>query len=173
MSVSSSFRAFAVEQLSRIAPKVRARSMFGGVGLYAGEFFFALIANDTIYLKVDEVTRADFETRGMRSFAPYGDTSSMHYYELPPELLEDTDALGPWVNQAIAVARRSWTRKPPKPRRVRAKTETAAAPKPAAPRIASRPKPKSVKASASSKKKSPPRRGGRGVKPGKPGSGRG
>ncbi len=44
MPVSPSFRTFILDQLSRVAPRVRGRSMFGGVGIYAGELFFALIA---------------------------------------------------------------------------------------------------------------------------------
>jgi TfoX/Sxy family transcriptional regulator of competence genes len=31
--------------------------MFGGVGLYAGDLFSALIAGDVLYLKADEATR--------------------------------------------------------------------------------------------------------------------
>ncbi len=57
MSVSPSFRTFALDQLGRCVPSVRARSMFGGVGIYAGELFFALIADDTVYFKVDDQTR--------------------------------------------------------------------------------------------------------------------
>src|SRR5438552_14534467 len=53
VSVSWSFRTFVIDQLSRVIPRVRARSMFGGVGIYAGDRFFALIADDTLYLKVD------------------------------------------------------------------------------------------------------------------------
>src|SRR2546429_9837364 len=44
--VSSSFRVFIVDQLSRVVPQLRARGMFGGVGMYAGQLFFALIADD-------------------------------------------------------------------------------------------------------------------------------
>jgi TfoX/Sxy family transcriptional regulator of competence genes len=39
--------------------------MFGGVGIYAGNLFFALIADDTVYFKVDAATRPQFEERGM------------------------------------------------------------------------------------------------------------
>ena len=39
--------------------------MFGGVGIYAGELFFALIADDTLYLKADDQTRSEFERRGL------------------------------------------------------------------------------------------------------------
>ena len=39
MSVSPSFQTFILEQLGRVVPKVRARSMFGGVGIYSGDLF--------------------------------------------------------------------------------------------------------------------------------------
>src|SRR5881275_1465510 len=65
--VSSSFRTFVIDQLSRVIPRVRARSMFGGVGIYASDRFFALIADDMLYLKVDESNRPDFEARDRKS----------------------------------------------------------------------------------------------------------
>jgi DNA transformation protein len=84
--------------------------MFGGVGIYAGEIFFALIADDTLYFKVDESSRTDFEARGMGPFRPYGeDGGAMQYYEVPAELLDDPETLRPWAEQAIAVARRKKT----------------------------------------------------------------
>jgi DNA transformation protein and related proteins len=105
MPVSSSFRTFIVDQLSRVVPRVRTRSMFGGVGIYAGELFFALIADDTLYFKVDESNRADFEARRMGPFRPYGDSGeAMGYYQVPDELLDDPETLRPWAEKAIAVA---------------------------------------------------------------------
>jgi DNA transformation protein len=105
MPVSATFRTFVVEQLTRILPQVRARSMFGGVGIYAGNLFFALIADDVLYLKVDDSNRADFEARGMGPFRPYGeDGEVMQYYEVPHDLLEDPEELRPWAEKAIAVA---------------------------------------------------------------------
>jgi DNA transformation protein len=81
--------------------------MFGGVGIYAGDVFFALIADDTLYLKVDDSTRPDFEERGMSPFRPYGEEGeTMGYYELPGDALEDPEALRPWAEKAIAAARR-------------------------------------------------------------------
>ncbi len=47
MSVSPSFRTFVLEQLGRVVAGVRGRAMFGGVGIYAGDLFFALIDDDT------------------------------------------------------------------------------------------------------------------------------
>lgn len=101
-----------LDQLRRVAPRVRDRSMFGGVGIYAGELFFALIADDTLYLKVDDSNRADFEARGMGPFRPYGEGGEvMRYYRIPDDLLEDAEALRPWVEKAITVAGRTKVRR--------------------------------------------------------------
>ena len=108
MSVSPGFQTFVLDQLRRVAPSVRARRMFGGVGLYADDLFFALIDDDVLYFKVDDTTRADFEHRGMSIFQPFGEgTPSMQYYQLPEDLLEDPEALRQWSEQAIGVARRA------------------------------------------------------------------
>jgi DNA transformation protein len=112
--VSESFRSFVVDQLSRVAPAIRAKSMFGGVGLYTGDVFFALISGDTLYLKVDDTNRGDFEARGLGPFRPYGESGeTMQYYALDEAVLEDLDELRVWVNKAIDVARSKKTKKKP------------------------------------------------------------
>jgi DNA transformation protein len=110
--VSPSFRTFVLDQLGRVVPRVRARSMFGGVGMYAGELFFALIDDDTLYLKVDDTNRADFEARGMEPVRPYGEGGEvMQYYQVPDDVLEDPDALRTWAERSIAVAGSKKTRR--------------------------------------------------------------
>src|SRR6266436_3865550 len=105
MPSSASFRGFVLEQLRRVVPRGRARSMFGGFGIYAGELFFALIANDAVYFKVDDSNRPDFEKLGMKPFQPYGvGSEAMKYYQVPEDLLEDPDGLRPWAEKSIAVA---------------------------------------------------------------------
>ena len=93
--------------------------MFGGVGIYAGELFFALIAEDTLYFKVDDSNRPDFEARGMGPFLPFGDErDKMQYYEVPADLLEEPEALRPWVEKSLVVAanKAKQKRKPPRKR---------------------------------------------------------
>ena len=115
MSVSEGFRAFVLEQLARTTPALRARSMFGGVGLYAGDLFFALMDDDALYFKVDDTSRARFEQRGMGPFRPGGDGGEvMQYYEVPAEVMEDAEALAPWAAEAVEVARRARSRRRPK-----------------------------------------------------------
>lgn len=112
MAVSAEYREFVLESLGRVAPAVTARSMFGGVGVYSAGLFFALIAGETLYLKVDDTNRGDFEAIGMGPFNPFGDEKHvMQYYELPADYLEDADTLRPWVGKAIDVARRARSRK--------------------------------------------------------------
>jgi DNA transformation protein len=107
VAVSPTFRTFIVDQLTRVVAGVRARSMFGGVGIYAGDLFFGLMDDDTLYFKVDDSNRADFEARKMGPFRPYGDEGEvMQYYAVPADLLEDPEGLRPWAEKAIAVAAR-------------------------------------------------------------------
>lgn len=116
MAVSESYRVFVLEQLSRVAP-VTARSMFGGVGLYAEGLFFALIADDRLYFKVDDTTRADFERLGLEPFRPFGEENAIGYYEAPAEALEEPERLGPWMRKAIDAAARAKKAKPTQKRK--------------------------------------------------------
>lgn len=112
MAVSESYQAFVLEQLARVATGVRARRMFGGVGIYSNDLFFALIHDDALYLKTDATTQLEFEALGMGPFRPRGEHGeSMGYHQLPAEILEDPEALQRWVTAALAVARQARTRR--------------------------------------------------------------
>jgi DNA transformation protein and related proteins len=106
MPVSPSYRAYVLDQL-RVAGTITARPMFGGVGLYLQGLFFGLIADDTLYLKVDQENRAEYERAGSTPFRPRDRAYSMHYYELPAAVLEDSAELRGWVEKAVAAARRT------------------------------------------------------------------
>jgi DNA transformation protein len=96
-----------IEQLGRVRQDIRARNMFGGVGLYAGDLFFALIDDDLVYFKVDDRNRPAYEARGMGPFMPGGPGGeTMQYYQVPEDILEDPEELRSWMEGAIDVARR-------------------------------------------------------------------
>jgi DNA transformation protein and related proteins len=112
MTVTPSFRGFVLDQLARAVPGIRARSMFGGVGIYAGEFFFGLMDDDILYFQVDDANRPDFESCGMGPFRPAGmEGEVMQYYEVPAQALEDPNELEQWAAGAIAAAKRARTGK--------------------------------------------------------------
>jgi DNA transformation protein len=110
MAVSSDYLDFVLEQLAPVGP-LTSRGMFGGVGLYAQGLFFALVDDDTLYLKGDEALRADFEAAGSVQFAPFG-MSPMAYWSAPAEALDDPDLMVDWARKSIAVAAARKTRKP-------------------------------------------------------------
>lgn len=107
--VSEGFRDFVLEQLRRAThAAITHRAMFGGVGVYADGLFFALMAEDILYFKVDDTNRGDFEARGMGPFLPYGDPDRpMSYWQVPGEVLEEPEELGDWMGRALDVARRA------------------------------------------------------------------
>ena len=122
MPVSRGFTDFVVEQLEGCGV-LGTRRMFGAVGIYCGETFFAIIDNDILYLKADAVTRPAFVRAGSNPFRPYGDDrESKQYYSVPTAVLEDGAELSKWGRKAIEAAERKKTaprqktapRKPPK-----------------------------------------------------------
>jgi DNA transformation protein and related proteins len=107
LAVTAAFRTFVLDQLEDLGP-VTPRSMFGGVGLYCRDLFFGIIARDVLYLKVDDVTRGDYERAGMQPFKPYPKRSAtMQYYAVPVEILESAADLVTWARKAVGAARRA------------------------------------------------------------------
>ena len=113
MAVSPEFVDYVLEQLQPLGG-ITHRRMFGGVGLSRHELFFALIAQDTLYLKVDDANRADFEAAGCEPFKPFGGDKAMSYWSTPLDALEDPDLLAEWASKGIEAAARA---KAPKTRR--------------------------------------------------------
>ena len=110
MAVSPEYREWVLEQLRQVG-SVSGRAMFGGYGLYLDGLFFGVIDDDTLYFKVDDVNRPDYEAAGMRPFAPMGDERPMQYYEVPPDVLEDAEQMRAWADRAVDAARRAGARK--------------------------------------------------------------
>jgi DNA transformation protein len=106
MPVSASYREYVADQLASLRGVVIKR-MFGGLGLYFDEKMFAVVDDDTIYLRVDDETRPEFVKRDMSPFRPVRSDPkkvSLNYYQLPAEVLEDSEALVVWAKRAIQAA---------------------------------------------------------------------
>src|SRR5512137_575059 len=108
MPESPGFVASAVELLSLVGP-VRARSMFGGHGIYSGEVMTGLVDDDEIFLKTDDETRGRFEAAGWRRwvFSGGGRTMETSYFRPPDEAHESPEEMEPWGRLALQVARRA------------------------------------------------------------------
>ena len=87
--------------------------MFGGYGVYLGERMFALVAEDALYIKVDDVNRAEFEARGLLPFRyeMRGKTGTMSYWQAPPAALDDREMLCEWARKGCEAADRAALKK--------------------------------------------------------------
>ena len=74
---------------------------------------FALIAYETVYFKVDDENRSDFESWNMKPFTydGKGKPITMSYYEIPPSIWADVSALVQWVEGAHAAGKRAKQKK--------------------------------------------------------------
>jgi len=97
----ASFVAFVVEQLAPLGD-VRAKSMFGGYGVYARDRFFACVDDGRLYFRVDDATRPRYEERGMGPFAPMPQMVMKSYYEVPADVIEEAAELVRWARDAMA-----------------------------------------------------------------------
>ena len=121
----SDFVVHVLETMRRFGA-VESKAMFGGWGLYHQGTFFALIAEEALYLKADDENGPEFDALGLTPFVyplKDGETIVMSYRAAPEEALEDADVMATWARSAYAAALRAAAKKrPSKPRAPRTKT---------------------------------------------------
>ena len=90
--MSPGFREFLEEQFAPLG-SVSIKSMFGGLGVFRDSVMFGLVADDTLYFRVDEGNRTRFEAEGCDPFVYNGKTkqTAMPYWRAPERLFDDTD----------------------------------------------------------------------------------
>jgi DNA transformation protein len=118
MAVCPNFQAFLHDQFAPFGP-IAIRRMFGGAGIFRDGLMFGLVADESLYLKVDDSNRADFEHMGMRPFTYMrrSKPASLGYYEVPADILEDPQELRDWAEKAFAAALAAARSKPSRTRR--------------------------------------------------------
>lgn len=105
MPISPKWKDEVMEKLSAVG-MIRAKAMFGGLGFYRDDHFFAVADDDVLFFKTDEVNKIDYISRGMEAFDPMGTGKPMKYHRLPPGILDEPKALSVWVDKACAAAER-------------------------------------------------------------------
>lgn len=93
-------------ELYRPMRGVSARRMFGGFGFFKEGLMFALVANDELFLKVDDANRAAFEERelGKFTYEKKGKEAALSYYQAPAECLDESHLLVEWSMKSFDVA---------------------------------------------------------------------
>ena len=90
-----------------------AKSMFGGWGVYLDGLFCAIVIDDELYIKADASNVALFTRAGSTPFQygrRDGGTSSINYYRVPAEVLEDQHTLLQWARSGQEAALRARSR---------------------------------------------------------------
>ena len=128
MGVSASFVDFAKETFAPFGT-IAVKRMFGGAGVYCDGLFFAILADDMVYFKVDDETRPEFEGAGLEQFTfemKDGSTAAMSYFSAPDQIYDDPDELKCWTTLALDAASRAakLKKKPAKKKKTAAQTKT-------------------------------------------------
>ena len=106
----SDFVTLLEEVFAQLGP-VNARKMFGGYGLYHEGVMFGLVADDTLYLKADEMNVGTFTERALQPFEydKGKKVVKMSYYQAPEEVLENPVEAAVWARRSFEAAKRAKT----------------------------------------------------------------
>jgi len=97
-----SFLDFVCDQMNEVRD-LRTRKMFGGWGIYSGEKFFAIVSNNTLFLKTNNETSQKYRDFGMTPFAPSKEQILKNYYEVPADILENMEELLIWAQESAEI----------------------------------------------------------------------
>ena len=109
MPKRTDFTDWVEEQLAPLGT-IRIKSMFGAFGLYADELFFAIIDDDVLFFKADDINRERFVEAGSEPFTyplKDGTQQSLSYYTAPESALDDRDELLDWARLGLESALRA------------------------------------------------------------------
>lgn len=97
----SGFKDFVLDQLADLRG-LTCRVMFGGYGLSLRKTFFGIIHKDRLYFKVTPLTAAAYKKKGTKPFRVTPKMTLRTYYEVPVDVLEDSERLTEWAEISIA-----------------------------------------------------------------------
>lgn len=99
MPKTDGFKDFVLDQLANLRG-LTCRAMFGGYGLRYRDQFFGIIHKGRLYFKVSPTTVAEYLAHGMKPFRVTTKMTLKTYYEVPTDVIEDSDTLVAWAERA-------------------------------------------------------------------------
>jgi DNA transformation protein len=98
-----------LDEVFRLFGPIHSKRMFGGYGVYHQGLMIGLVADDTLYLKVDSLSSPHFTEAGSSPFmyTKNGRAMKMSYSTAPIEILDDPEAAKTWATRAYEAAVRS------------------------------------------------------------------
>ncbi|MGO4125622.1 TfoX/Sxy family protein [Inquilinus sp. YAF38] len=108
MAARDSLIEFLRDQIAPLGP-IATRRMFGVTGLFCEGVMFGMIAEDALYLRVDDHNRAAFqeaEAFPPLSYEKQGRTIDLSFWRVPDRLFDEPDELIDWARAGLAAAHR-------------------------------------------------------------------
>src|SRR5688500_12947913 len=108
MSADDSFVDFLREQLAPLGA-LRVRRMFGKTGVFCDGVMIGMVADDTLYLRVDDQSRATFAEAASApplNYRKQGRAIDLAFWRVPDRLFDEPEELVTWARAALAAARR-------------------------------------------------------------------
>jgi DNA transformation protein len=108
MVASDSFAEFLHEQLSPLG-RLTFRRMFGKTGVFCDGVMLAMVADNTLYFRVDDGNKATFKEA--KAFPPLnyskkGFSIDLGFWRAPERLFDEPEELRVWARSALAAAQR-------------------------------------------------------------------
>ncbi len=113
MAANSEFITYLNDLLAPIGPLTDG-TFFGGHAFKSDGIQFAMVMGNTLYLRVDDTTRPEFEERGAEPFSYATKKKRVFvrtYFSVPEGLLEDQDELTVWARESIDVSKKAEQKK--------------------------------------------------------------
>jgi len=109
--------------------EVTARRMFGGHGLYHDGLMFAIVMDNRLYLKVDDLNRPEFEALGLTPFTypMKGKDVALSYWTAPDAFFDEHTEAVRWARSAWDAAARAYLAKAQANERAKARSQSRAA----------------------------------------------
>ena len=123
MVASDGFAEFLREQLAPLG-RLDMRRMFGKTGVFCNGLMFGMVADDTLYVRVDDQSRTVFkeaEPAPPLNYEKQGRSIDLAFWRVPEHLLDEPDELVTWARAALAAARRVAAKREPTARRGKSK----------------------------------------------------
>jgi DNA transformation protein len=108
MAASDGFIEFLRDQLAPLGP-IATRRMFGVTGLFCEGVMFGVMAEDALYVRVDDHNRTAFreaEAYPPLSYEKQGRTIDLSFWRVPDRLFDEPDELIDWARAGLAAAHR-------------------------------------------------------------------
>ena len=108
MAASDSFFEFLREHLAPLG-RISLRRMFGKAGVFCDGVMFAMVADGTLYFRIDDGNREAFkeaQSSPSLSYDKGGRKIDLAFWRAPERLFDEPDELVAWARTALAAARR-------------------------------------------------------------------